>query len=209
MAALESQCAHDVYDVSDLSDELDGLCSPVRARWRWYSIDLLGVVDGRASQVERATVLAAVRGLARRGHLDTVRTAYPYTDPFGGYLEDGRRMGRVDLAELREVDSRWPAHHGRRVWFRRRPPATAIIPVDDQISVLALLRRDRPEAFEDFAATLDRRQAWSTPMGHLLAWLLCGNTPSETWSAGSALATSPGLLRCLVPSATGSSVEQG
>jgi hypothetical protein len=46
--------------------------------------------------------------------------------------------------------------------------------VDDQIAVLDHLDAHRPEEFEDFVSALDRPHAWNSPVGHLLAWLLCG-----------------------------------
>lgn len=50
-----------------------------------------------------------------------------------------------------------------------------MIPDDDQIYVLHHLQQQRPDSLEDFAATLDRRQAWTSPVGRFLAWLLCGH----------------------------------
>ncbi|GAB4963146.1 hypothetical protein MAHJHV55_24780 [Mycobacterium avium subsp. hominissuis] len=116
--------------------------------------------------------------MARRGHVRTTLTAYPYHGPFAGYdTGDGEMAGHVDLAELRRLDSRWPARHGRRMWFRLPPPRT--IPADDQLAVLRRLDAHRPDEFEDFAATVDRHRAWRSPIGHLVAWLLCGNPGND------------------------------
>lgn len=173
--------------------------SVIRARWRWYTIELLGLVDIDAAENARATVNQAINTLARRGHVRTTRTAYPYSTPFAGYSTGcGDVAGTVDLAELHHQDPRWPTRHGRRLWFRLPPPPQHRVPPDDQLAILGHLERHRPDEFEDFAATLNRGHAWRSPVGQLLAWLLCGSADSSEMrldvTAAGADSTEPQLV---------------
>jgi hypothetical protein len=176
LAVLHRQADHDSY-CADAVMRLSGERYALRARWRWYTIEMVGLVNESSTETTRATANQAIRTLARRGRVQVWTGDYPYTAPFAGYCsENGKCVGAVNLAELHAIDSRWPPRHGRRVWFRLAPPQRQEIPVDDQIAVLNYLDTHRPEEFEDFAATLDRRRAWDSPVGQLLMWLLCGGT---------------------------------
>ncbi|UMB70035.1 hypothetical protein [Mycobacterium paraterrae] len=176
LTALQERAASDCY-LANGTAELAGSGPVIQARWRWYTLELLGLVDDTATEAQRHTANQAISTLARRGHVRTRLTDYPYHGPFGGYDAGGGEMaGQVDLAELRFLDSRWPARHGRRIWFQLPPPCN--IPADDQLAVLRRLHVNRPDEFEDFAASVDRHHAWRSPIGHLVAWLLCGS-PSK------------------------------
>ncbi|OHU99777.1 hypothetical protein BKN37_18795 [Mycobacterium talmoniae] len=174
LTTLHQRSDQDSYHGSDVAQLFDDGPAVVRARWRWYTIDMLGLVAHDASETARASVHRAVKTLAQRRVIDTVTAAYPYAEPFTGYLTaHGERAGHIDLAELHDLDPCWPARHGRRLWFRLPPPARRI-PHDDQIAVLGRLDAHRPDEFEDFVAAVDRRRAWTTPVGHFVAWLLRG-----------------------------------
>jgi len=180
LTALQQHGGDDTYCADSLM-HLTGERRQLRARWRWYATEMIGLVDESSTETKRATANHAIRALARRGQLQVWMGDYPYQAPFTSYQdENGEHVSAVDLAELHAIDSHWPQRHGRRLWFRLPPPPRRAIPVNDQIAVLHHLDKHRPEEFEDFAATVDRHHAWNSPIGQLLTWMLCGNTLSST-----------------------------
>lgn len=156
----------------------------LRARWRWYTIDLLDLVEADGSRSERVSLHRAVQSLQREGRVQAAGQ-FPYPQPFCAYLNHvDRLVGGIDLAELTRVDPRWPSRTGRALWFRLPPPTRDVIPRDDQLGVLDFIAKWRPDPFEDFVAMLDRRRRWSTPTGQCLAWLFCGSlAPTQQASA--------------------------
>ena len=174
LAALMQRAQTDVYDLTKVPELSDySVDVRVRARWRWYTIDLLDLADRAAAETKRASLHNAVKTLAHGGHLQTAATRYPYERPFAPYRDEhGDYVGGVDLAELSHIDPRWPGRRSRRLWFRL--PSPAKVPPDDQIAVLNWLGVVRPDSYEEFAGTVDRRQAWESAVGRFLRWLLCG-----------------------------------
>lgn len=175
LQALAERRDHDVYDITTLTDSV-GVpgARKLRARWRWYTIGMLGLIDHGAPESQRASIHQTVRALAQAGHLHTATTPYPYGAPFTPHRDEcGDAIGGLDLSELCAFDPRWPPRHGRRLWFRLQP--TPKIPSDDQTAVLHWLAATRPDEYEDFAASLDRSRAWESDMGRFLRWLLCGH----------------------------------
>ncbi|MHA0290198.1 hypothetical protein ACXYX3_27660 (plasmid) [Mycobacterium sp. C3-094] len=151
----------------------------VRARWRWYTIDLLQLVSENGSHSERENLHRAIRALGKSGHLE-LSQELPYARPFAAYLDlYGRQVGGVDLNELAVVHPRWPHRNGRALWFRIPPPPKP--PFDDQISVLDDIAVYRAGHFEDFVAAIDRTLCWSSKTGTLLTWLFCGGQPQPSW----------------------------
>jgi hypothetical protein len=176
LAALHQRADHDSYRADGAMLLSGGRCV-LRARWRWYTIEMVGLLNKHSAESRRAAANQTIRTLARRGRVQVWNGDYPYPAPFAGHCsQNDMYVGTVNLAELHAIDSRWPPRHGRRLWFRLPPPPRHAIPVDDQIAVLNYLDTHRPEEFEDFAAALDRRRAWKSPAGQLPMWLLCGGT---------------------------------
>jgi hypothetical protein len=80
---------------------------------------MLGLVDEFSTETKRATANQAIRTLAHRGLIQMRMCDYPYRAPFAGYWNEiGQYAGKVNLAELHTIDSRWPLRRGRRLWFR-------------------------------------------------------------------------------------------
>lgn len=178
--ALVTRAEQDYYQVShdEVAELLGEYAGPhrVRARWRWYTIDLLDLVQFGCARTERVSVHRAIKALERTGRIQTMGQL-PYPQPFAAYINYlSQLVGGVDLNELSKVDRRWPSSPGRALWFRLTAPHPdhAPIPEDDQLAVLDFIETWRPEAFEDFAATLDHERRWTTPTGRFLAWLFCG-----------------------------------
>ena len=137
------------------------------ARWRWYTVDLLGVIGAESSRAERSSAHRAVRALAREGLVQTHAEPYPH------------RIGGLDLSELSRVDARWPVRSGPRLWFRLPgPPDIEDVILDDhyddQVAAVLTFQVYRPEPFEDFVGATDRVGRWATPTGQFLAWVFCG-----------------------------------
>lgn len=146
----------------------------LRARWRWYTIDLLDLVEAGSPRSERVSLHRAVRSLHRDGRVEMVGQ-FPYPQPFSAYINHvDQLVGGVDLSELARIDPRWPNRTGRALWFRLPTPDRDSLPNDDQLTILKFIAEWRPDPFEDFVATLDHRQRWSTPIGQCLTWLFCG-----------------------------------
>ena len=160
----------------------------VRARWRWYTADLLDLVEFGAPRGERVSIHRAVHTLHRRGRLD-ISTRMPYDQPYGAQLNEyGEYVGGVDLSELATVDHRWPTGPGRHLWFRLKAPRDPEF-WDDQICIVAEIAEGHPvygqaEDFEEFAATLDRSAAWNSTVGQFLRWLFCGSQPGDQYRLG-------------------------
>lgn len=150
----------------------------LRARWRWYTIDLLDLVDANSSRSTRASLHRAVWSLHRDRRVQAVGQ-FPYPQPFSAHINHvDQLVGGVDLFELSRVDPRWPSRTGRALWFRLPAPDHEAIPEDDQLAVLHFIDEWRPDPFEDFVATLDRQRRWSTATGQCLKWLFCGHSPA-------------------------------
>ena len=176
----------DTYDVRQASDlfshEFRSRIGFLRARWRWYTIDLLDLVDFGAPRSQRVSVHRAVRALAETGRVQ-ISASCPYDDPFLSQVDDyGNHFGGIDLAEIRQyADPRWPSRQGRSLWFRLPPPIGDYVPDDDQLTCLDLLLEGFvPEAVDEFMGTRSRRRAWATNTAHYLQWLLCGPKPAAT-----------------------------
>jgi hypothetical protein len=180
---------HDCFSDPDLRLDDDDL-GDVRARWRWYTIDLLNLVEFGAPRSARVSLHRAVHGLHRARRLQ-IETACPYDQPFGAfenpfygdyeyyyeYDPNDEYVGGFDLSELNTVDPRWPHRQGRCLWFRLSPPSMDLAPDDDQMYVLEWIGGS--DEFVEFTQTRDRVQAWNTPFARLLRWLFCGFMPGE------------------------------
>lgn len=174
----------DSYDVRQLSeffsDDFRSNIGYLRARWRWYTIDLLDLVDFGAPRSRRVGLHRAVRDLARAGRVQ-ISAQLPYDNPFLAEVDYyGNQYGGIDLAEIsRHADPRWPGRRGRSLWFRMPPPIVGHIPNDDQLAFLGLLLLDDlvPDALDEFIGTTDRPQAWASSTGHFVKWLFCGPAP--------------------------------
>lgn len=175
----ETDC-YDTRPVSDLfSREFRSGSGLLRARWRWYTIDLLDLVDFGAPRSDRVSAHRAVGALARAGRVQ-ISERCPYDDPFLAQVDYyGNQFGGIDLAEISQyADPRWPNRQGRCLWFRLPPPVADDVPDDDQLAMLGLLVDGFiPEAFDEFMGTINRRQAWNSQTGRYLLWLLCGPRP--------------------------------
>lgn len=189
--ALIERRDNDIYDASGLDDLLGSEVDEVRARWRWYTIDLLGVVQFGAPRSERVSFHRAVHSLHNRGRLD-IATACPYDQPFGAHENEyGDLVGGLDLSELSTIDPRWSSSQGRCLWFRLRvPPMCTLddLPFDDQMVIADDIAHPsytnlnlpyHSEAFMDFTGTADRRDAWASDIGKFMHWLLCGTLRRE------------------------------
>ncbi|MCV7133652.1 hypothetical protein H7J06_11710 [Mycobacterium hodleri] len=153
----------------------------LRARWRWYTIDLLDLVAFGEPRSHRVSAHRAVRSLARAHRVQIVDQC-PYDDPFLAEVDYyGNQFGGLDLAEVTQyVDPRWPGRQGRCLWFRLPPPMTESVPDDDQLIQLEALQEGIfPEAFDEFTGTVDRRKAWESDAGRYLRWLLCGSSAAS------------------------------
>jgi hypothetical protein len=158
----------------------------VRARWRWYTIDLLDLVEPGGRRSERVSLHRAVHRLNRAGRIQIAdQDRCPYGDGywFGAYENEyGEYVGGFDLSELSTVDPRWPSGRGRTLWFRIPPPRLREhIPEDDQLAQLEAIEDFQPDAFLDFTETRNRRQAWQSPVGRYIRWLFCGPVPPKPW----------------------------
>lgn len=189
--ALARRADHDIYrvtddDVIELISEYDDLADEydwpkvVRARWRWYTIDLLGIAEFAGSRSERVSLHRAIKALGRAGHVETTGNL-PYQQPYAAYTDYlGKLTGGIDLNELNTIDHRWPPNSGRTLWFRLPAPPqdNTATTADDQLAILDFIAHWRPDAFEDFVATLDHKRRWNTPIGRFIAWLFCGQPQS-------------------------------
>lgn len=170
-------------------------CPSLRARWRWYTIDLLDLVDFGDPRSHRVSAHRAVHSLARARRVQ-VRDRCPYDDPFLVQVDHyGHRFGGLDLAEIGHYrDPRWPTRQGRCLWFRLLPPIPDRVPRDDQLLQVENLQNGFvPEAFDEFMGTIDRKTAWASDTGRYLHWLLCGSRPVPDYSPE---ATPRRLLNC-------------
>ncbi|GAB7072093.1 hypothetical protein JCM12141A_63830 [Mycolicibacterium hodleri] len=185
LGALWSRGESDCYDIGALSDLFPRHfleeCTVLRARWRWYTIDLLDLVAFGEPRSHRVSAHRAVRSLARAHRVQIVDQC-PYDDPFLAEVDYyGNQFGGLDLAEVTQyVDPRWPGRQGRCLWFRLPPPMTESVPDDDQLIQLEALQEGIfPEAFDEFTGTVDRRKAWESDAGRYLRWLLCGSSAAS------------------------------
>jgi hypothetical protein len=180
--ALIQRRDYDYYGTETVHDLLgETEFSEVRARYRWYTVDLLDLVEFGGSRSERVSLHRAVRGLHRRGRVD-ITTSRPYEQPFGAYYDDyGYLAGGLDLSELSTVDPRWSSGPGRCLWFRLKVPVfhgvDNYFPFDDQMTILDEIVEYQVDAFRDFAETLNRRDAWNSDTGRFIRWLFCGPLP--------------------------------
>ena len=149
----------------------------IRARWRWYTVDLLDLVEPGGPRSERVSLHRAVHSLHWEHRLQ-IQEMCPHGHWFGGYENEyGDFVGGFDLSELSTVDPRWPSRQGRSLWFRLPPPLDQHVPVDDQMAELEFLEEGGPEEFRDFTEALDRPQAWQSSVGRYIRWLFCGPLP--------------------------------
>ena len=156
----------------------------IRARWRWYTVDLLDLVEPGAQRSERVSLHRAVHGLNRARELQ-INEMCPYGCLFAPYQNEfDKYEGGLDLSQLSTVDPRWPNRQGRSLWFRLPPPQQVEqVPEDDQLAQLEDIEYYQPDAFRDFTEALDHRQAWQSPVGRYIRWLFCG--PSRRLSRSS------------------------
>lgn len=170
--ALAHRGGNDSYPIpSEIRWLVDPGVTAARARWRWYTIDLLELATIDSPRSRRVSLHRAIHGLHDRGELD-ISLELPHD--LGDHIDDfGDYVHGVDLSELSDLDPRWPRHPGA-LWFRQKPSDLDLVqpPPDDQIWILTRIQVD--DDFVDFAATRDRRQAWSTETGRFIRWLLCG-----------------------------------
>lgn len=186
--ALVDRRDNDSYAAADVTELVNPDDTPlIRARWRWYTVDLLDLVEIDAPRPERVSLHRAIRNLHQTGQLE-IATACPYPKVLGGYQNlHGLREGGLYVQKLGYyqdlwvnyyADARWPYTQGRRLWFRLPPPANRVdIPVDDQIAVIDYLHTCNPSAFQDFTDRLRRHReedAWTSPVGRFVRWLFCG-----------------------------------
>lgn len=150
----------------------------VHARWRWYTVDLLGLAHRDCPRSQRVSLHRAISKLHQANRVE-VKTGLPYPQPFGpapDRYEPPHR--RIDLGELSLVDPRWPERPERCLWFRWPPPPRRKVPKDDQLYLLRSLAAG--ETFLEFVELLDRRQAWESEFGRFLRWLFCGSPATNT-----------------------------
>lgn len=129
----------------------------LRARWRWHTIDLLGLAGPQTSPSERSSLRRAINALTET-HTVEALDRNPYTD--------------FHFPPLADVDPRWP--NGRALWFRL--PPTTEIPDDDQAAILTRLTHLYLSPTELDTAIGN----WSTPDGQFLHWALCGPQATTT-----------------------------
>lgn len=152
-----------------------------RARWRWYTIDLLDLVDDNAPRSERVSLHRAIGALACDKRV-SVSTTFPYPT----VVRPGVPFADIDLvSELGEVDPRWPRGRGRCLWFRL-PSRRGRSARWDQAWAIRWLNGEltgdddwMPEAVWEFLGTLDRQRAWASEMGRFVAWLFCGHPRTD------------------------------
>lgn len=188
--ALVERRDNDSYDAGEITELVDPDNTPViRARWRWYTVDLLGLVEIDAPRPERVSLHRAIHSLHDADLLE-IATACPYPTKLGGYQNYyGQRVGSLYVPKLSYypdhmvayvADERWPYAQGRRLWFRLLPPITPDdIPPDDQIVFIDYLHTSNPKAFQDFTEKLRTyrlEEAWISPVGRFVRWLFCGPT---------------------------------
>lgn len=182
--ALDRLASTDRYDAQRVSGQLIDASRIrwVRARWRWYTIDLLDLVESGGRRSERVSLHRAVRSLQRARRLQVEETC-PYGHVFAPYENEyGEYEGGLYLPRLSIVDPRWPSRQGRSLWFRLPPPRRLEqVPEDDQIAQLDAIDYYQPEAFRDFTEARDPLQAWQTPVGRYIRWLFCGPEPPKPW----------------------------
>lgn len=186
--ALIERRDNDSYDAADITELVDLAVTPlIRARWRWYTVDLLDLTESNAPRSERASLHRAIRSLHQAGQVD-IATACPYPTILGGYRSsDGRRVGGlyvpklsyyIDIGVRYYADVRWPYSQGRRLWFRLRAPTNrSDIPGDDQIAFIDYLHTNNPKTFQEFIEKLRTHaedEAWKSAIGRFIRWLFCG-----------------------------------
>ncbi len=187
--ALVDRRDNDTYDAADVSELIDPDDTPlIRARWRWYTVDLLDLTEVTAPRPDRVSLHRAIRSLHQTGQVE-IATACPYPTILGGCRNDyGHRVGglyvpklsyHIDIGVRYRVDARWPYTQGRRLWFRLPPPTSRNdIPADDQIAVIDCLHTNNPKEFQDFTEKLRTRkedEAWTSAIGRFVSWLFCGS----------------------------------
>ena len=188
LAALTAQGRLDRFP-GPWGEEISAFLSPdfdidvVRARWRWYTIDLLGLATPDTPRSARVSLHRAIGALERSHEIEVIRGELPYGHPFGGYIDThARPVGGIDLTELTHMDPRWPTRPRQAVWFRLPPPHPHYedVPVDDQAAVINTIEGEwTPEPFEDFVESIDPLGRWYTPVGQFLTWIFCGSRPAE------------------------------
>ncbi len=185
--ALKRRGSSDRYNAHEIPGLIPDWMDPeshlrwIRARWRWYTVDLLDLVEPGGQRSERGSLHRAVHSL-HRAHRLQIDEMCPYGHWFGAYENEyGDFVGGFDLSELSTVDPRWPSRQGRSLWFRLPPPRDQHVPVDDQRAELEFLEEGQPEEFKDFTEALDRPQAWQSSVGRYIRWLFCGPVPPKPW----------------------------
>ena len=184
--ALKRRGSSDRYDAHEIPGLMDEEFPTrwIRARWRWYTVDLLDLVEPSAQRSERVSLHRAVHSL-HRAHRLQIEEMCPYGDCFGAYENEyDEYVGGFDLSELSTVDPRWPSRQGRSLWFRLPPPHDQPVPADDQMAELGFLEEGQPDEFRDFTEALDRPQAWHSSVGRYIRWLFCGPMPKSHRAAG-------------------------
>lgn len=161
-------------------DEFTWRGRTLRARWRWYNLSRLSLIDPTTTRSRRVALNRAIHRLAEDGELE-LRDQYPYywflaPDHRGFALDDDGFTSEPDWSEWLEIQRLNPdsPRPGRSLWFRRPPDGD--IPNDDQIAVL--IRVDNytyEDELEEFIYMRDRERAKHSEMGRLLHWLLHGS----------------------------------
>jgi hypothetical protein len=162
----------------DAAERLHGFGYRVfTARWRWYTVELLGLAGPHTSRPDRSSLNRAINRLAETGEID-VRGSMPYSEVFES--DDG-----FPAAELARIDPRWPHRSGRALWFRIPPPwgvdpdmsdgIPEAVPRSDAAIMLDFFNVGWPDWFADFCGATDREGRWSTPVGRFVTWMFCGH----------------------------------
>ena len=175
-------------DGSEDDDFRAAIAANKGTRWRWYTIDLLGIVGRKSTRSARSSAHRAVRQLARNGELE-MQESFPYpqrklaVDSIDHY-ETGIPIvtGGFALNDLAKVDDRWPSRRGRTLWFRRPPRHGDFDPakLDEVIDRLDECVGDYDSLAED-SHPLDSRDSWQVDCILFLRWLFCGpSAPAST-----------------------------
>ena len=150
--------------------------------FRWYTLEMCGLLTHDTPNVERSSLNRAVRLLAAEDQLELSRARCPY--------DLSVLVGEPAAAALvAELDSRTSVP-GRRLWFREvgGPPlftdealdeAEELFP-DDDVSWRIVGWYDRShEEWLDYVYARDRDAAQRTELGRFLRWYLFGASVNE------------------------------
>jgi hypothetical protein len=140
-------------------------------RWRWYTLEMLGLVNSTTPVSVRSSYSRAVRSLEAEGLLQT-RNRFPYdawflTPP----PPDDEFKLYIDPAHL----SPWPARPGKPLWFRIQQDEPQdwndLYELQDALWLFKLFDIEGPDdEMADFAGMVDQRAALRSPPAQWLRW---------------------------------------